>query len=179
MFIMGIASTLIGLVPGAATIGSWGAVILVLLRMLQGIAVGGEWGGAALMALEHSEKAGAVSLHHLQCWCTNRGRTRNLCSGYVCRCLTCRCFYGLGLACAVPAVLRTAHCGHGCPLENFESPIFLAALAKEKQDQDKPKINYRSSGAPPPQGIDSDHAGRCFRFRLASPTINVLRQLRH
>ena len=56
MFIMGGASTLIGLVPPAELIGSWGAVILVLLRMGQGIAVGGEWGGAALMALEHSEK---------------------------------------------------------------------------------------------------------------------------
>src|SRR5690625_617189 len=56
MFIMGIASTLIGLVPCSATIGSWGAIILVGLRMCQGIAVGGEWGGAALMALEHSEK---------------------------------------------------------------------------------------------------------------------------
>ncbi|GAA4780272.1 MFS transporter [Citricoccus nitrophenolicus] len=55
MLIMGVASTLIGLVPGAATIGSWGAVILVFLRVCQGIAVGGEWGGAALMALEHSE----------------------------------------------------------------------------------------------------------------------------
>lgn len=55
MLVMGIASTLIGLVPGAAAIGSWGAVILVLLRVCQGIAVGGEWGGAALMALEHSE----------------------------------------------------------------------------------------------------------------------------
>src|SRR5699024_3906903 len=54
--IMGIASTLIGLVPSAEKIGSWGAVILVMLRMFQGIAVGGEWGGAALMALEHSEK---------------------------------------------------------------------------------------------------------------------------
>lgn len=55
MLIMGVASTLIGLVPGAATIGSWGAVILIFLRVCQGIAVGGEWGGAALMALEHSE----------------------------------------------------------------------------------------------------------------------------
>ncbi len=55
MLIMGVASTLIGLVPGAATIGGWGAVILVFLRVCQGIAVGGEWGGAALMALEHSE----------------------------------------------------------------------------------------------------------------------------
>ncbi|MDQ0770947.1 MFS family permease [Pseudarthrobacter defluvii] len=55
MAMMGIASTLIGLVPGAGVIGPWGAVILVLLRVCQGIAVGGEWGGAALMALEHSD----------------------------------------------------------------------------------------------------------------------------
>src|SRR6478609_5755226 len=55
MLVMGIASTLIGLVPGAAVAGAWGAVMLVFLRVCQGIAVGGEWGGAALMALEHSE----------------------------------------------------------------------------------------------------------------------------
>ena len=55
MLLMGVASTLIGLIPGASVIGPWGAVILVILRVVQGIAVGGEWGGAALMALEHSE----------------------------------------------------------------------------------------------------------------------------
>jgi MFS family permease len=55
MLVMGVASTLIGLVPGASAIGPWGAVLLVILRVFQGIAVGGEWGGAALMALEHSE----------------------------------------------------------------------------------------------------------------------------
>jgi len=55
MAMMGIASTLIGLIPGAGLIGPWGAVLLVLLRVCQGIAVGGEWGGAALMALEHSD----------------------------------------------------------------------------------------------------------------------------
>ena len=55
MLVMGLASFLIGLVPGAATIGGWAAVILVLLRVAQGIAVGGEWGGASLMALEHSD----------------------------------------------------------------------------------------------------------------------------
>lgn len=55
MAVMGIASTLIGLIPGAGVIGPWGAVILVLLRVCQGIAVGGEWGGAALMALEHAD----------------------------------------------------------------------------------------------------------------------------
>lgn len=56
MTIMGLASFLIGLIPPAAVIGSWGAIILVVLRIGQGIAVGGEWGGAALMALEHATK---------------------------------------------------------------------------------------------------------------------------
>lgn len=55
MTVMGLASFLIGLVPPASMIGSWGAIILILLRLCQGIAVGGEWGGAALMSLEHSE----------------------------------------------------------------------------------------------------------------------------
>ncbi|MGV9712059.1 MFS transporter [Gordonia sp. NPDC003424] len=55
MTIMGIASVLIGIIPPASAIGSWGAVLLVLLRIVQGIAVGGEWGGAALMALEHAD----------------------------------------------------------------------------------------------------------------------------
>ena len=55
MLVMGIASTLIGLVPDASVAGPWGAVLRVILRIFQGIAVGGEWGGAALMALEHSE----------------------------------------------------------------------------------------------------------------------------
>ena len=55
MTIMGVASFLIGLVPAASSIGYWGAVILVLLRVCQGIAIGGEWGGAALMSLEHAD----------------------------------------------------------------------------------------------------------------------------
>ena len=56
MFVMGVSSFLIGLVPNTATIGTAAVVILVLLRVAQGIAVGGEWGGAALMALEHAEQ---------------------------------------------------------------------------------------------------------------------------
>ncbi|EUC18744.1 MFS transporter [Paraburkholderia hospita] len=54
MFLMGIATTGIGLLPGYATIGVWAPILLVLLRVLQGIAVGGEWGGAVLMASEHA-----------------------------------------------------------------------------------------------------------------------------
>lgn len=55
MLIMGVASPLIGLIPSGAVIGSWGAIILVTLRLMQGVAIGGKWGGAALMALEHAE----------------------------------------------------------------------------------------------------------------------------
>ncbi|WP_321848149.1 MFS transporter [Burkholderia diffusa] len=54
MFLMGIATTGIGLLPGYSTIGIWAPILLVLLRILQGIAVGGEWGGAVLMASEHA-----------------------------------------------------------------------------------------------------------------------------
>jgi metabolite-proton symporter len=51
---MGLATVLVGLLPGYATIGIAAPIILVALRFVQGFAVGGEWGGAVLMALEHA-----------------------------------------------------------------------------------------------------------------------------
>ena len=54
MSIMGVGSTLIGLLPTYAQIGVWAPILLVLLRVLQGIAIGGEWGGAVLMSAEHA-----------------------------------------------------------------------------------------------------------------------------
>lgn len=56
MMMMGVATTLIGVLPTTAQIGVLAPTALVLLRVVQGIAVGGEWGGAALMALEHAPK---------------------------------------------------------------------------------------------------------------------------
>ena len=44
LFLMGIATVLVGFVPNYAQIGIWGAVILTLLRFIQGVGVGGEWG---------------------------------------------------------------------------------------------------------------------------------------
>ena len=56
VLIMGIASTLIGLLPTAYVIGAWAPILLVTLRVVQGIAVGGEWGGAMLLAFESAPK---------------------------------------------------------------------------------------------------------------------------
>ena len=52
LVLMGVATTLVGLLPGYAQIGIWGPILLILCRMAQGLAVGGEWGGASLMAVE-------------------------------------------------------------------------------------------------------------------------------
>jgi MFS transporter, MHS family, shikimate and dehydroshikimate transport protein len=51
---MGVATTLIGILPTYASIGVAAPILLVACRLVQGIAVGGEWGGAVLMATEHS-----------------------------------------------------------------------------------------------------------------------------
>ncbi|MDQ4118147.1 MAG: MHS family MFS transporter [Actinomycetota bacterium] len=54
LLLMGIATVLIGLLPGAATIGVAAPIILVVLRFAQGFAVGGEWAGATLLAAEYA-----------------------------------------------------------------------------------------------------------------------------
>jgi MHS family shikimate/dehydroshikimate transporter-like MFS transporter len=60
LFIMGLSTFLIGLLPTYASIGVLAPILLILLRVIQGIGLGGEWGGASLMVLEHapSEKRG-------------------------------------------------------------------------------------------------------------------------
>ncbi|MCO7192539.1 MFS transporter [Pseudonocardia sp. McavD-2-B] len=52
LMVMGVSTTLIGLLPTAETIGIWAAVILVVLRLLQGAGAGAEFAGAITMVTE-------------------------------------------------------------------------------------------------------------------------------
>jgi MFS family permease len=52
LLLMGIASALVGVLPGAAAIGVAAPILLVVLRILQGVAVGGEWSGSVLLSME-------------------------------------------------------------------------------------------------------------------------------
>ncbi|MEQ8314989.1 MAG: MFS transporter [Gammaproteobacteria bacterium] len=52
LVLMGVASTLIGLLPTFATIGIAAPILLSVLRFAQGLAIGGQWGGAMLLVTE-------------------------------------------------------------------------------------------------------------------------------
>lgn len=54
ILIMGLSTGLVGLLPTYAAAGWFGAIAIVLLRLLQGFSVGGEWGGSILLATEYA-----------------------------------------------------------------------------------------------------------------------------
>ena len=63
LLVMGISTTLIGLLPTYHTIGYLAPILLTLLRIGQGIGVGGEWGGSVLMSMEwgHRKQRGLMA----------------------------------------------------------------------------------------------------------------------
>lgn len=53
---MGLCTTLIGLIPSYATIGIWAPIILVLVRIIQGLGAGAELSAAAVTSYEHASE---------------------------------------------------------------------------------------------------------------------------
>ena len=52
LVLMGVSSTLIGVLPTYAMIGVAAPILLTTLRFAQGLAIGGQWGGAMLLVTE-------------------------------------------------------------------------------------------------------------------------------
>ncbi|MCA4134808.1 MFS transporter [Arthrobacter sp. M4] len=57
IWLMGLSTVTLGLLPSYSAAGVGATIALVLLRVVQGVAVGGEYGGAALLIIEHSAKS--------------------------------------------------------------------------------------------------------------------------
>ena len=55
LLLMGIATALMGAIPGTTAIGVAAPILITLLRFLQGAGVGGEWGGSVLLSLEYGD----------------------------------------------------------------------------------------------------------------------------
>jgi MFS family permease len=68
MFLMGISTLAVGLLPTFAQVGYLAPLLLVVLRIVQGFAVAGELGGASAMIVEHSpdERRGFFASFSLQ-----------------------------------------------------------------------------------------------------------------
>lgn len=52
IFLMGVGTVGIGVIPGHQTIGSLAPILLVLCRLLQGFSAGGEWGSSTALIVE-------------------------------------------------------------------------------------------------------------------------------
>lgn len=56
LYIMGVGTCAIGLIPTFDQIGIWAPILLIICRLAQGLGLGGEWGGAILMSVESAPR---------------------------------------------------------------------------------------------------------------------------
>lgn len=133
LLLMGISTTLVGVLPTYDTIGAWAPILLVVLRFAQGVAVGGEWGGAVLMATEFAPRNQRA---RLSSW-PQQGVTAGLALSTALLLLVSVAIpteayvaWGWRLAFLFSTVLIAV--GLVLRLRISESPVFAASKAKEK-----------------------------------------------
>ena len=56
LLLMGVATLVVGFIPGYTSIGLGAPLLVSLMRFCQGLGVGGEWGGSVLLALEYGHE---------------------------------------------------------------------------------------------------------------------------
>ena len=128
MFIMGLSTFCIGLLPNYASIGVLAPILLILLRIVQGIGLGGEWGGASLMVIEHApaDKRGFYG-SFVQIGFPDRSGARQ--PGVRAGHQTSRSrFSGMGLAHSVPGQHRAAGARH---IHSIQDPGDAGVRANE------------------------------------------------
>jgi MFS family permease len=138
--LMGATTTLVGLLPGYATIGVLSPLLLALLRFIQGAALGGEWAGAVLLSVEHgrSDRRG-INASWSQCGTPAGTLLATAALGLTTYSTTTADF--VAWAWRIPFLISVALMGYGLWLRRGvpETPQFLALEAKN----DKAKAPIR------------------------------------
>ncbi|WP_199743317.1 MFS transporter [Sphingomonas ginsenosidivorax] len=134
IWMMGIASVLVGLLPTPATIGWLAPALLVFLRVVQGLAVGGEYGGALMMAVEHGDQSRRGFFASLIAIGAPTGTVLGSIAFGLVRLLPNDQFLDWGWR--LPFLSSAVLLGLGLYIRNqvSESPVFLEALEREGND---------------------------------------------
>ncbi|GAB3277490.1 MFS transporter [Parasphingorhabdus pacifica] len=140
LLMMGGSTFAIGLLPTYAAFGFAAPLLLTLLRLVQGFALGGEWGGAVLIVSEHGD---ARRRGFWASWPQAGAPGGNLLATAVLAVLAAvqsdEAFLAWGWR--IPFLLSGLLVGIGLwiRLAVSESPVFLEAAEKAKQQDTKPE----------------------------------------
>ena len=138
IIIVGVATFLMGCLPGFAAIGYWAPALLVALRFVQGFALGGEWGGAVLLVAEQSPDR---SRGFWASWPQAAVPVGNLLATLVLLvtswALTPEAFLGWGWRIAFWLSAVIVLVGYYIRTRVTEAPIFLEAKAQVEAEQSK------------------------------------------